>query len=93
MSGKLLFAFAVSIGLVASYVSAAGSSHTAEPVARVMEWEHLAMPVDADRAFGDADVSRQIVRLGNEGWELVDVETVSLEGQPEKLVYFFKRPQ
>jgi hypothetical protein len=39
----------------------------------------------------DRETSRQIVRLGDEGWHLVDVETFCREGTTVKTVYYFKR--
>ena len=49
------------------------------------------MPVDAGDAPGDAETSRRIVQVGGEGWELVDVETLTKDGSTTKLIYFFKR--
>ena len=54
------------------------------------QWEHLALPHGADLA---GDLSRQINRLGNEGWQLVCVTAIAKEGTTEKTVYYFKRPK
>jgi hypothetical protein len=52
-----------------------------EPGDGAVQWEHLAMPTDAGI----------LSRLGEEGWELVDVETIVENGTTKKAVYFFKR--
>lgn len=57
----------------------------------VRSWEHMAMTLDAADGPGDAETSRRIVQLGSEGWELVDVETLTKDGTTTKLIYFFKR--
>ncbi len=54
-------------------------------------WEHLALPHDGAGLGGD--LSRQINRLGNEGWQLVCVSTISKDGTKEKAIYYFKRPK
>lgn len=54
-------------------------------------WEHLAMGVDTQNGVGEQDTGAQIIRLGNDGWELVDVENVVKDGTTTKTVYFFKR--
>ena len=51
------------------------------------------MTVDASDGPGDADASRNIMQLGSEGWELVDVEALTKDGRTTKLIYFFKRPK
>ena len=56
-------------------------------------WEHLAMAVEAEQSLGDETTSRKIIQLGSEGWELVDVESLSKDGTTTKLVYCFKRPK
>lgn len=76
----LLFAFSIQ------------STHSADTDG-VRRWEHLAMTVGAASVPGDAETSRQIVKLGDQGWELVDVENISKEGTTTNLVYFFKRPK
>ena len=56
-------------------------------------WEHLALTHDSADVGGDVKLSQQIVRLGNEGWELVTVSPVSKEGSTVKTIFFFKRPK
>ena len=39
---------------------------------------------DAEKGVGDGELGRRIVRLGNEGWELVEVETTCRGRHNEK---------
>jgi hypothetical protein len=56
-------------------------------------WQHLALHAEKGGIVTDPNLGRQINRLGDEGWELVDVETVIENGTTQKAVYFFKRPR
>ena len=56
-------------------------------------WEHIAMTHDGAQVNNSPDLSKQIIRLGNEGWELVTVTTIVKEGTTEKTVFYFKRPK
>ena len=58
----------------------------------VQSWEHIALSVSGE-SVTDEQTSRQIVRLGNDGWELVDVESLVNDGTTTKVVYCFKRPK
>ena len=82
---------AVIVMLLAFTWSAQSSQSATEEPRR--SWEHLAMTVDATDGPGDAEISRKIVQLGGEGWELVDVESLVKDGASAKLIYFFKRPK
>jgi hypothetical protein len=53
-----------------------------------VQWEHLAMPTETGILKG---AGPQINKLGDEGWELVDVETTVVNGTTRNAVYFFKR--
>ena len=55
----------------------------------VQSWKHLALTSDGEE---HATLAQQINRLGNEGWELVDVENFVSAGETTKTVYFFKKP-
>ncbi len=57
----------------------------------IVRWEHMAVPRDIGTGIADAAFSRQIVQFGNDGWELVDVESVDKDGTTTKTIYFFKR--
>jgi hypothetical protein len=86
----LLVAAAAAVSFPVAW--SAHSSRTAAAAAgAVRSWEHLAMTVEAADGPGDAETSRRIMQLGDEGWELVDVESLSKDGTTTKLIYFFKR--
>ncbi|HRX83357.1 MAG: hypothetical protein H6821_12275 [Planctomycetaceae bacterium] len=86
-----LFTIGLAVTMLLLIVSR--STTTAAVNAQSIQWEHLAMSVDATNGIGDGDTSSQIVRLGNEGWELVGVESIVIDGTTTKLAYFFKRPK
>jgi hypothetical protein len=56
-------------------------------------WQHLALESPGAGVTGSPDLARKINRLGDEGWELVDVEAIHTAGSTTKTVYFFKRPK
>jgi len=58
----------------------------------VTKWEHMAMPVEGEK-LSIPEISRKIIAIGQDGWELVDVETFVKGGNTNKTVYFFKRPK
>jgi hypothetical protein len=58
----------------------------------VAQWQHLAMQTETG-ILRDPKVGRQINKLGDEGWQLVDVETIVENGSTKRAVYFFKRPK
>lgn len=53
-------------------------------------WEHLAMNVPGDQ-LSTPEVSRKIIGLGDDGWQLIDVESRIKGGDTTELIYFFKR--
>ena len=57
----------------------------------VTRWEHLALA--HDRADLGGDLSGQIIRLGNEGWQLICVSPIARAGNTVKTIYYFKRPK
>jgi hypothetical protein len=57
----------------------------------VTQWEHLA--ISHQGAGLSRELSQQINRLGNEGWQLVCVSMVDKEGTAERTIYYFKRPK
>ena len=59
----------------------------------VSRWEHAALTHDSAIVSQDSDLSAQIVRMGNEGWELVSVTNVMKEGTTSQTVFYFKRPK
>lgn len=72
-----------------------GAQNRAEQKAAdfVQKWEHLAFEAEGVVVKGNREMAAQIIRLGNDGWELVDVETIEKDGTSERIVYFFKRPK
>ena len=62
------------------------------------KWQHLALTekVSITQVTGqqgpEQELSRQIVKLGEDGWELVSVANFSRDGTTRKTVYYFKRP-
>ncbi len=89
----LVFVFAV----VAAGVLA-GDSGTDEATGAPSKWQHLALSEKVgigqvrSQDGSDAELSKTIVRLGQEGWELVCVANFSDSGTTRKTVYYFKRP-
>jgi len=67
---------------------AESSGGNARPV-----WQHLALESPGAGVTGSPDLARKINRLGDEGWELVDVEAIHTKGSTTKTVYYFKRPR
>jgi hypothetical protein len=56
-------------------------------------WEHMALTHRVAPNVTDATLARQIVEIGEKGWELVDVDSVNRDGTTVEMVYFFKRPK
>lgn len=54
-------------------------------------WEHLALENLGAGVTGSSDLAKKINNLGDKGWQLVDVESITKEGTTQKTVYFFKR--
>jgi len=79
----------IALAVFAFTASAAkpGAAHHAAP-----RWEHLALTHNSADVGNDGDLSNRIVRLGDEGWELVNVSTVVKDGTTVKTVFYFKRP-
>ena len=65
----------------------------APPSPHPQAWEHLAFEHQGASLKRDTKLAREITRLGNEGWELVDVETISDAGTTTSKIFFFKRPK
>lgn len=90
-------AIAASVVLCLSFVVLAGlSAQNAEPSAPAdgpARWEHMAYATSAQGGISTPEISRQIIKLGNDGWELVDVEGIIENGSTKTTVYYFKRPR
>ena len=85
----LVAAALIAISLVAVRNQTAATP-TPPPVPQT--WEHLAMEVPGEK-LSTPEISGKIIKLGNDGWELVDVETIIRSGATKKMIYFFKRPK
>ena len=58
----------------------------------IKKWQHLAFEQAGNIITGDPKLAKKINQLGNEGWELVNVETMVRNGSTYKSIFFFKRP-
>ena len=90
-SGLSRIALGLTITLALIAVSALAAQ--TEPVAVAAQWEHLALTQDSAQVGSDRDIARQIVKLGEQGWELVTVSPILDAGTTVKTVYYFKRPK
>lgn len=85
-------------GVIAVFcaVVAAGmwaADHEGPEGGETVTWQHLAFEHDASRGFADADLSKRIVSLGKQGWELVTVANFAEGGTTAKTVFYFKKPR
>jgi hypothetical protein len=60
---------------------------------RRQRWEHLAIEQKGTTITSDRELARKINQIGDQGWELVDVESMSDGDDGEKVIFFFKRPK
>ena len=74
-----------------AFTASAGQQEHAPKKNKTASWEHLAMPHDGNDLGGG--LGKQIIRLGDEGWQLVCVTPVNDHGTTEKMIYYFKRPK
>jgi hypothetical protein len=56
-------------------------------------WEHLAFEHKGASIQDDPKLARQINQLGDDGWELVNVEMTTRSGASSGKIFFFKRPK
>ncbi|MDB4614208.1 hypothetical protein OAH18_00820 [bacterium] len=64
---------------------------TATPVRKpTPQWEQLALNIPGDK-LSTPEISRKIIGLGNDGWQLIDVETTVKGGDTTAIIYFFQR--
>ena len=83
-------AVVISAGALAGVLGLGAIAQEDDGVASSGAWEHLALQHDLGEGFSTPELSRQIVTLGEDGWELVSVENYR-EGTNSKMAYFFKR--
>ena len=92
MTKTTLFSIAGALTLVlAAGLWAQETKDTTAELA-VKKWQHLALEQDGPGLSKDPEFARKINRLGNDGWELVNVETVIKNGSTKGSIFFFKRP-
>ncbi len=72
-----------------AYTLAAPTAEEPDGPTGNVAWQHLALPHEG--AGLDAELSRQINRLGDEGWQLVGVTPIAKEGTTVQTIYYFKR--
>lgn len=78
-------------GLMLSWVlSTAMAQQPARPP--IQKWQHMALTHNGADVSGDGNLSGQITKIGNEGWELVSVSSIIRNGTTEGTVFYFKRP-
>ena len=75
-------------GIVSASVLTANQTKDTAP-ADVVQWEFCSLRVSVDKR--KVDTGRQILKIGREGWELVDVENICASGTTTETEYFFKR--
>jgi hypothetical protein len=56
-------------------------------------WRHLALEHEGKDVTHSPELAQKINSLGDEGWQLVDVESTSENGTTKKIIFFFKRPK
>ena len=79
--------------LLAAGLSAQITADRNDRAAHQQNWQHLALQNDGATVTGDPQLARQIDQLGRDGWELVDVEALTVNGNTHQTVFFFKRPR
>ena len=85
----LLGLLCCALALPLAYTLAAPAAEQAEVQSKRAPWQHLALPHEGTGL--DAELSRQINRLGDEGWQLVGVTPIAKDGTTVQTVYYFKR--
>jgi len=83
---------ALAVWLTAS-LWAQDSDPGAPPSNTPQAWEHLALEIQGDQVSGSRETAQKINRRGDQGWELVDVESFVRDGSATKIVCFFERPK
>lgn len=61
------------------------------PPKSAQAWQHLAFEHEGKSVMGSPELARKINSLGDEGWQLVDVESISEAATTTKMIFFFKR--
>lgn len=88
----ILLSILLFLGAVVAEKTLAADAKTKPKPDSSAQWEHLALMHEIGARFPDADLSKRIIQLGGDGWELVSVENFSESGTTVKTGFFFKRP-
>ena len=83
----VLACLALAVALLAQVIAIPRADAQPAPAA----WAHAALPHDG--ADLGADLGRQINRMGDDGWQLVDVAVIVENGTTTKTVYYFRKPK
>ena len=89
MKNKILFSMAAVILVLFFGIELFAQSGSSPIVTQ--EWQHLAFEHEGTSIAGSPDLVRRINSLGDEGWQLVDVESIGTDGSKSKMIFFFKR--
>lgn len=81
----------IAIGVSSLTLTAPAQNDQAEAT-EATHWEHAALTHESP-TVQNAELSRKIVKMGEDGWELVTVTPVVSEGTTIQTVFYFKRPQ
>jgi hypothetical protein len=92
MKKRILISIAA--GFLALFVGSglwAQSPHSDSSPKEPQAWQHLAFEHEGRSVTGSPDLARRINSLGDEGWQLVDVESIVVSGSTTRMIFFFKR--
>jgi hypothetical protein len=81
--------FAMFILAVGTYFLSSTPAQNQDDMIRASRWRHLALST-TDQS--EPETHQKVNELGDNGWELVDVENFFAAGETVKTVYYFKKP-
>lgn len=88
----LLTSALIGLGALIAVTLFAADPGDKEPQSQPRKWQHLALQHEVSQGIVTDELSKKIVRLGKEGWEMVTVASVTAGGTTAQLVYYFKKP-
>ena len=91
ITNLLIATISVSLGITL-WAAETKQDEEAQPASPVKQWQHLALQQEVENQFGDREFASKINKLGQDGWELVTVTNLTVDGSTTKSVYFFKKP-
>ncbi len=92
MKAHALYFVVICAVVAATHSLSAPAMQTGNPDAP-RKWEHLSMTHAGITVDKEPRLSKQIIELGEQGWELVTVSNVIQEGNTLNTVFYFKRPK